>query len=139
VLALTAHAFSDMSGKGFAAGFTDLLTKPIRHATLLEAVAKYASAPIEVQVEEDMADVVPAYLEKRRAEVAVYRRALEAGDFDTIKHLAHKMKGTGTGYGFPRLTELGAALETSAMQKDAEGVGKPLHEFARFVDKVQLK
>jgi len=139
VLALTAHAFSDMSGKGFAAGFTDLLTKPIRHATLLEAVAKYASAPIEVQVEEDMADVVPAYLEKRRAEVAVYRRALEAGDFDTIKHLAHKMKGTGTGYGFPRLTELGAALETSALQKDAEGVGKPLHEFARFVDKVQLK
>jgi signal transduction histidine kinase/DNA-binding response OmpR family regulator len=139
VLALTAHAFSDMSGKGFAAGFTDLLTKPIRHATLLEAVAKYASAPIEVQIEEDMADVVPAYLAKRRAEVAVYRRALEAGDFDTIKNLAHKMKGTGMGYGFPKLTEFGTRLEDAALQQDAQGIAGPLGEFARFVAKVQLK
>ena len=39
VLALTAHAFADMKVKGNAAGFTELLTKPIRRVTLLEALA----------------------------------------------------------------------------------------------------
>jgi hypothetical protein len=50
-----------------------------------------------------MRDVVPAYLEKRRAEIPLYQQALAAAD--------HKMKGTGEGYGFPVLTEMGASVE----------------------------
>jgi signal transduction histidine kinase/CheY-like chemotaxis protein len=138
VLALTAHAFADMAAKGFAAGFTNLLTKPIRHTTLLQAVAKYASAAIRIQVEPDLADVVPAYLEKRRADVAVYRKALAAADFDTIRSLGHKMKGTGGSYGFARLTEMGAALETAAAQSDAAAVEDTLNELTHFLDKVEL-
>src|SRR5262249_39061010 len=38
VFALTAHAFADMAATGYAAGFTQLLTKPIRKLTLLEAI-----------------------------------------------------------------------------------------------------
>jgi signal transduction histidine kinase/CheY-like chemotaxis protein len=138
VLALTAHAFREMAAQGFAAGFTDLLTKPIRHVTLLQAVAKYGSAPIPVQVDEDMADIAPAYLEKRRGELPIYRQALETGDFDAIRGLAHKMKGTGTGYGFPRLTELGAALETGAKQANAAAVEMVLREMGLYLDRVRL-
>jgi signal transduction histidine kinase/CheY-like chemotaxis protein/HPt (histidine-containing phosphotransfer) domain-containing protein len=159
VLALTAHAFADMAVKGFAAGFTDLLTKPIRQATLLAELANFAggeskSAPaaepapppapppaetIRVRVEEGMEDVVPGYLEKRRADVAIYRERLAAGDFDAIKQLAHKMKGTGTGYGFPRLTELGAAMEKGAIKSDASAIGENLEEFALYVQRVELE
>jgi CheY-like chemotaxis protein len=39
VVALTAHAFADMAAKSRAAGFSSHLTKPIRKATLLEALA----------------------------------------------------------------------------------------------------
>ena len=160
VLALTAHAFADMAVKGYEAGFTELLTKPIRHVTLLAALAKYgtgkggaaidvppppgpppepAQTSIRVRVEEGMEDVVPGYLEKRRADVPVYRHALDAGDFDAIKKLAHKMKGTGAGYGFPRLTELGAELERAAMQSNAGVIRENLEEFANYVEKVELE
>ncbi|MCU1326464.1 MAG: Histidine kinase, partial [Bryobacterales bacterium] len=122
IFALTAHAFADMAVQGYAAGFTSLLTKPIRKSTLLEAIAgQTASQPavrepapeplaaaFVIHVEEGMEDVVPGYVEKRRAEVPIYRAALDGGEFDTVKQLAHKMKGTGTGYGAPRLTELGS-------------------------------
>jgi signal transduction histidine kinase/CheY-like chemotaxis protein/HPt (histidine-containing phosphotransfer) domain-containing protein len=160
VLALTAHAFADMAVKGYEAGFTELLTKPIRHVTLLAALAKYgtgngdtpivpppppesavepAQTSIRVRVEEGMEDVVPGYLEKRRADVGVYRQALDARDFDAIKKLAHKMKGTGAGYGFPRLTELGAELERAAMRSDAGVIRENLEEFASYVEKVELE
>ena len=86
-----------------------------------------------------MEDVVPSYLEKRRAEVEVYRTALAASDFDTIKKLAHKMKGTGTGYGIPKLTELGAGMEKSALAGDGASLATQLDEFALYVNAIQLE
>jgi signal transduction histidine kinase/CheY-like chemotaxis protein len=148
IFALTAHAFAEMQVQGYAAGFTSLLTKPIRKATLLEAIAGIAptggaeaASPetFSVRVEEGMEDLVPGYLEKRRAEVALYRTALAAGDFDFIRKTAHKMKGTGSGYGFPRLTELGGALEKAAIESDAAGVAQNLDQFATYAERVRLE
>ncbi len=42
VLALTAHAASDMATKSAEAGFTAVLTKPIRKADLLQALVEYS-------------------------------------------------------------------------------------------------
>ena len=41
----------------------------------------------------------PAYLHKRRKDVQVYRQALADEDFETLRTLGHKMKGTGVGMG----------------------------------------
>ena len=152
VLALTAHAFADMAAKGLAAGFTAILTKPIKHLTLLEALithreratpmdnapAREIVQPEVVQMEAGMEDVVPEYLAKRRAEIIVYREALELRDFDTIRRLAHKMKGTGAGYGFPLLTELGAAIEKAAVENDVESAAANVEKFAAYVERVEL-
>jgi signal transduction histidine kinase/DNA-binding response OmpR family regulator len=147
VLALTAHAFAEMAVRGLEAGFTALLTKPIRKATLLEALAEYApegraaAAPkaVVIQVEEGMEDVVPGYLAKRRADVFVYTEALAKDDFESIRQLAHKMKGTGTGYGFPVLTELGGTLEEAAMAKDSARIRESLNRLAPYLDSIELK
>jgi CheY-like chemotaxis protein len=150
VLALTAHAFADMAEKSRQAGFTGVLTKPIRRVTLMETLAKYGPArtqavtaspsPInKVQIEDGMEDVVPGYLEKRRADVALYRQSLEAADFDSIAKLAHKMKGTGAGYGFPRLTELGAELERAAHSSDSAAIAASVEELAGYVQSVELQ
>jgi len=146
VLALTAHAFADMAAKASEAGFTAHLTKPIRKATLLAALAQHATPgatapdePIRVKVEQDMEDVVPAYLEKRRKDVSTYRQALASRDFETLRMLGHKLKGTGGGYGFAMLTELGAAIEQSAVREDAGAVGSKVDELARYLERVQLE
>jgi CheY-like chemotaxis protein len=161
VFALTAHTRSEMMDKGRRAGFTEILTKPIRRTDLLGMMAKYAAAngaqpvlaktetappavpdtapsPFVVHIEEGMEDASPGYLEKRRADVGVYRASLDAGDFDAICKLAHKMKGTGGGYGFPRLTELGAALEDAAKLSDAATVKASLEDLVLYLEKVEL-
>jgi hypothetical protein len=141
VLALTAHAFADMVVKGKEIGFTEILTKPIRQAWLLASLAKYNRAEqpqFYVTVEEGMEDVVPGYLEKRRAEVPVYRNALRSGDLAAIAGLAHKMKGTGSGYGFDKLTELGSAIERAARAGDAAPIGPLLDELSQYLNSVHL-
>ena len=145
VLALTAHAFADMAARGFEAGFTDLLTKPIRKTTLLEALARHrktapaAKKRVRVAVEEGMEDVVPAYLEKRRAEIAVYRQALDQADFAPVRRLAHNMKGTGAGYGFATLTELGSAIEEAAKRENEADARAAVEELAAWLASVDLE
>jgi CheY-like chemotaxis protein len=150
VLALTAHAFAGMAQKSIDAGFTEVLTKPIRRATLLEALAKYPghdnakiadnSVPVvKILVEEGLEDVTPGYLAKRRAEVAAYREALTRKNMEAIRTMAHRMKGTGAGYGFPVLTELGAALERSAVSSDNEEIRRKVDELAKYLSTIELE
>jgi signal transduction histidine kinase/DNA-binding response OmpR family regulator len=161
VVALTAHAFADMADKSREAGFTSHLTKPIRKATLLEAMASYsgisrtagkpeplstsqpddASQPSDgllISVEQGMEDVVPGYLDKRRKDVLTYRLALAAKDFDTLRMLGHKMKGTGAGYGFPVLTDIGGAIEQAALRKDAASILAEVDRLAWYTENVKL-
>ena len=158
IIALTAYAFVEMAAKSAEAGFNAHLTKPIRKATLLEALAKYGSharlmssepaAPgaspsavgqIRISVEAGMEDLVPRYLDKRRTEIAKYRQALIEEDFETIRMLGHKLKGTGAGYGFEELTSLGGQIEKAATSRDAARVRMSVDALASYIENVELK
>ena len=160
VIALTAHAFAGMQEKCRQGGFSGSLTKPLRKATLIEALANFAhpggvmemespepvhaadAGPVEpgprVHVEKGMEDVVPAYLERRRKEIRTYRDALTARNFEAARMLGHKMRGTGSGYGFPLLTEIGRMIEEAALRQDAGEVTASVDRLAAYVETVQL-
>jgi signal transduction histidine kinase/CheY-like chemotaxis protein/HPt (histidine-containing phosphotransfer) domain-containing protein len=159
VIALTAHAFAEMRDRWRHAGFTAYLTKPLRKATLIDALAECArmgaamelesgppaapltpglEPPTRISVGKGMEAVVPAYLERRRREVQSYRDALARGDFESIRMLGHKMRGTGGGYGFPLLTELGRVIEDAALRQDRREVDAAVERLARYVETVQL-
>jgi len=170
ILALTAHAFSEMDAKGREAGFTAHLTKPIRKATLLEAVTRHApglgklalAAPgfiepsparspkaeralasmaerIRVVVETGMEDIVPAYLDKRHADIPKYRQALMEEDFDTLRMLGHKLKGTGAGYGFEMLTTIGGLIEQAALKRDTAKLRSEVDALEQYLNRVELQ
>jgi HPt (histidine-containing phosphotransfer) domain-containing protein len=131
-----------MAEKSRAAGFTAHLTKPIRKATLLDALASYSShaqsGELRIQVEEGMEDIVPGYLEKRRNDVQNYRQALADRDFETLRMLGHRMKGSGAGYGFAELTEIGSAIEEAALRKDTATIAARVDRLAWYAANVKL-
>jgi CheY-like chemotaxis protein len=133
VLGLTAHTIANVAMKAREAGFTELLSKPIRREILLEAIARYGGRYRGTATDDDIEELIPAYLEKRRRDVTSCRVALEAGDFVAIRRLGHNMKGTGTGYGFPALTELGGEIEAAALRSDASALRGQLERFADYV------
>jgi HPt (histidine-containing phosphotransfer) domain-containing protein len=92
-----------------------------------------------VTVPEELAPLLPRFLEKRRAEVEVLRAAADRGDLETLRTLGHSLKGTAGGYGFDALTDLGAELETHAKEGDAEGVSEVIRQIAAYLQRVDVR
>jgi signal transduction histidine kinase/ActR/RegA family two-component response regulator len=141
IFLLTAHALPEARVRSFEAGCTDHLTKPIKKATLLEAINKFVPANdrIQVTVEAWLKPVVGGYLEKRRGDVRKLRTALDRGDFAAIRTLGHQMSGTGGGYGFEPITEIGSALEESALNGDTARMRASIEDLDRYLSGVQVE
>jgi HPt (histidine-containing phosphotransfer) domain-containing protein len=76
------------------------------------------------------------YLARRKSEMESLRALLAALEFDKIRIAGHNMKGSGGGYGFPKLTELGAAIESAAKRKDPGAVDSKLCDLALYLEEV---
>jgi signal transduction histidine kinase/ActR/RegA family two-component response regulator len=141
IFLLTAHAFREARDRAFAAGCTDHLTKPIKKATLLEAINKFVPVAdgIQVSVESWLKPVVGGYLEKRRGDIAKLRAALDHADFDTIRTLGHQMSGTGGSYGFEPITEIGSVLEESALAGDSTRTRDCIDKLEQYLGAVRIE
>jgi signal transduction histidine kinase/CheY-like chemotaxis protein len=140
IFLLTAHAFKEARDRGFEAGCTEHLTKPIKKITLLEAINKFVPSihRVQVSVEDWLKPVVGGYLEKRRGDVQKLRTALDRGEIAVIRTLGHQMAGTGGGYGFEPITEIGSALEKSALASDTARIRASIEDLDRYLSSVQL-
>jgi HPt (histidine-containing phosphotransfer) domain-containing protein len=96
------------------------------------------SRRIRVVVDEDIADLIPEYLERRYADVGAIRSAIEDGDFETVRILGHGMKGSGGGYGFDAITLIGAALEQAGIHADAVGAEASIDELADYLTRLEV-
>ena len=132
ILALTAHALPEEVRKSFDAGCTAHLTKPIRKATLLAAIEEHTIGL--VRVISSLAALVPGFLEGRRRDIESIAAALEHSDYDDIRMLGHNMKGCGAGYGFNRITQIGASIEHAAARRVPEEIRAWSSELARYLD-----
>jgi CheY-like chemotaxis protein len=132
ILALTAHALPEEVRKSFDAGCTAHLTKPIRKATLLAAIEEHTIGL--VRVISSLAALVPGFLEGRRRDIEAIAAALERSAYDDIRILGHNMKGCGAGYGFNRITQIGASIEHAAARCAPEEIRARSSELVRYLD-----
>jgi HPt (histidine-containing phosphotransfer) domain-containing protein len=131
-----------------AAGCNAHLSKPISKIELLDAIEKYRRHPERTELAQPVAlsiempagfeDIVPGYLANRKREVLEMAELLAASDFERLSSLAHNLKGSARGYGFPDLVRLGAALEESADRKDGGALRGQMTELGNYLDRVHL-
>ncbi|MBN8734329.1 MAG: response regulator [Acidobacteria bacterium] len=146
VIALTANALPADMEASRRAGCDAHLPKPVSKTRLITELRQWARrtqaaagpADIVAQVPAGLEEFAPSYLAKRRGELVVMERLVSAGDWNQLRVLGHNMKGTGAGYGFPRLSQIGAALEMGAKQSDREAVSAQLRELDEFLRRVRL-
>lgn len=93
---------------------------------------------IVVEMDPDLEDLVPAYLERRKGELAAMDGLLAAGDLAGLARLAHDLKGSGGGYGLPELTRLGRELEAACKAGDAAGAAALRAELGEYLARVRL-
>ena len=134
ILALTAHALADDRQACLAAGCDGVLTKPIAAADLIRAVAQRLTAPATTPVatpatspaptvdrlrsayagEAEMRELIDGFVADLPRQVAEIRRELDAANAPVVRALAHRLRGSGGGYGFPQITDAAAVVEIRA-------------------------
>lgn len=93
---------------------------------------------IIVKVDEEIEDLIPGFLENRASDVKTLLQALQEKDYETIRSLGHKMKGSGGGYGFDALTDLGHELEEASKEKNPEEIQRLIRKLSHFLEHVEV-
>jgi HPt (histidine-containing phosphotransfer) domain-containing protein len=98
------------------------------------------SCEFEVCIDEAIRELVPRFLANVRREVKAMRQALGATQLDEVRRLGHSLKGSGYGYGFSRLGDLGRTIEAAAAAGEpAERISARLDEVEEFVNNVRVR
>ena len=98
-----------------------------------------AKEKIVVNVDPDLEDLIPGFLENRSKDLKAMQEAQEKGDVQTLQSIGHSLKGVGGGYGFDDLSEIGAAIEVAAKSGDISTVPGLLDRLKDYLERVEVK
>jgi len=160
IIALTAHVFTEQKNMCFASGCTDFLTKPVKRSALLERLQGVAAAmpdpPLEpeeqrlpeqttrqgrpvVVMDPDLLELASFFMDSMRDDVAQMRRALKAGDLETVRRLGHSHKGAAGTYGFTFISVLGLKVQEAAERGDVKELEGLILELEGYLNTVIIE
>ncbi|MDA8018986.1 MAG: PAS domain S-box protein [Thermoanaerobaculia bacterium] len=160
VVALTAHASKGFQEICLAAGMDDYVSKPIDRRHLLTMVSRFVTGdtgsdspirpgvrarddsvpgvpregPIFRTVKAEIGDLIPGFLLRCRE---ASDRLSETLDPDDAKRIGHNLKGSGSAYGFPEISEIGRVVEQRALR--GESWNDLAGQLTDFLDRLHLK
>ncbi len=93
---------------------------------------------IIVSVDPDLEELIPEFLEMRQEDIQSMLGSLEKGDYKNIELLGHSMKGSGGGYGFDGITDIGRSIEVAAKEANSEEIKKWINELTDYLERVEI-
>lgn len=93
---------------------------------------------IRVEVEADLEDLIPGYLGNLAKNLDKIDEALQGSDFETSRVLGHNMKGSGGGYGFDYISEMGKKIESASKESDASPVQEAVAALRDYLERVDV-
>lgn len=93
---------------------------------------------IVVYIDEGLECLMEGFFENRWSDIEKIYEALASGDYETARVLGHSMKGSGGGYGFDAITDMGSAIEIAAKNQDEPEVRKQLTELSTYLELVEV-
>ncbi|RJQ56366.1 MAG: response regulator [Nitrospiraceae bacterium] len=152
VIALTGNADPEDISVCLKAGASFYLEKPVSKDVLVKAVfsceapehhhadrdKKEGSEKMVATIEEELKDLIPEYMEERQNDINRMLKALETQDYEAVRILGHTLKGSGGGYGFGPITDIGLQIEEAARQGNRKDVGRWINELSYYIDNVEV-
>jgi two-component system, sensor histidine kinase and response regulator len=164
IIALTASAQDEAVRRSLQMGCDAHVIKPVKRSTLLEAIsdavkpapeqaysatdasgdgadgvaATVSAQPIVVQIDQDLSDLVPGFLARKREDARAVLAAVEHGDAEAIARLGHKMKGEGGSYGLDAVTDLGRELEQAGKDCNFDAARRLGRDLTNFLERLEI-
>ena len=157
IIAMTAHEGEDEVQRCLRAGCAAYLSKPLTCQSVMRALSEHLKIPEtvsqciqvkkpggknRVEIDPDLAQLVPNFLNNRMADGVKINELLAAGRLEEIRIIGHSMAGSAGGYGFPEIGKIGRAIETAALASRTEEIKKAagvLEEYLATVIVVEKK
>jgi PAS domain S-box-containing protein len=149
LIGVSGHDDPGIERRCLEAGFCAYLVKPVKSDLLLSTITGHLSdsvapadsghAPIRVRIDPEIGDLVDEYLSTRRDELTRLTSLLEAGDLDSIRRIAHNLKGSAGLYGFDELGHIGGAMEGAARAGAVDGIEDQIAAMSDYLARVVLE
>ena len=94
---------------------------------------------IIVQIDPDLEELIPGFLENRNLDVEKLQLALGNNDLESLCSIGHSIKGVGGGYGFDLMSEFGANIETAAKENDTDAIRENINRLDDYLKCIEIK
>jgi signal transduction histidine kinase/DNA-binding response OmpR family regulator len=164
IVALTASVQNEAVRRSLQMGCDAHVIKPVKRSTLLEAIgdavkpasrpahaatdaggggaddpaAAVSVQPIVVEIDQDLSDLVPGFLARKREDARAVLAAVERGDSEAIARLGHKMKGEGGSYGVDAVTDFGLELEQAGKERNFDAARRLGRDLMNFLERLEI-
>ena len=92
-----------------------------------------------VEEDESFADLVEEFVQSLGERISKIERAASDSDWTTLRMLAHQLKGSAGGYGYPVITETAGELEQSALAGEIEAAQREVEELKGLISRVVVR
>jgi HPt (histidine-containing phosphotransfer) domain-containing protein len=92
-----------------------------------------------VFVDEELADLIPEFLENRRRDIEIITRLVQEGKHEELTRLGHTMKGVGGSYGFEEISEIGLGIEEASVRGDRKTLTTLCERLAAYLAAVTVR
>lgn len=152
VIALSAHARAEEKEESLQAGCDLHVSKPIGKNELLSAICgllnendpaenhseQKESSAHKVYIDKLIEDLIPGFLNNRRDDINKLREAVDRTDMEALANLGHTLKGTGGGYGFEKISEIGKEIEHAAQRNEPTIILQLTSELEIYLDTLEV-
>jgi HPt (histidine-containing phosphotransfer) domain-containing protein len=97
------------------------------------------STEFEAVVPSDLRHLIPVFLENRQKDLYSIMVAIAADDFEMLRQIGHRMKGSGNSYGFAAISSLGMQIEQRAKVSDKSELIRLLAKYRQYLANVKIK
>ena len=147
IVALTANVMQHHRDQFNEAGVNDFLSKPINRERLVSVLVRYLepdeensqggtslSGSEDPMVDDELRQVFVDRLGEMAGELT---SAVEGKQWDEVQSLVHRMKGSGTSFGFPAITTLGKQAEENIRNKQYQQAEKIVGQLLEEINSTQ--
>jgi len=145
IIAWTANVIKEDIERYRISGFTAVLSKPINRQELYDLLTLYLQAACSKDRSGENQDssftskyqsLVKRFVEGLQQQMCELKQAYEENALVEVANVAHILKGSGTSFGFPEITEVSKRIEASAKAKDISALDEPILQLQKLINTI---
>jgi len=135
IIALTAHAFQEERSQCLKIGFDAFLTKPVHEKELISTVRRFCRPESKYSIDDSISTYAKDPIIRKAADIFLgnliqnidtLRDGVSHEKWDCVAKIAHKIKGSSSSHGYPKMSEISKALEDVAKTSHRKETAYPL-------------